>query len=245
MNTRTLQRLIHECQGFLDFINVQSKPDLVFVNKKGVNEYKVNHLYEPSDTIYFNTEFFKKLDYNYALLLLLHEIYHFAKQGITSIYDVTFIRDSKQWHLMQLVDVEADLQVAGYLKEKAILPSFAHYLRSLHCGNAVFRDKHVRHPKLERFIGSIVSVATLYKTDKKVVYLPQLAHNTLLFISIDFDNHQLKINRLRSEINDLEGWTATFQNASLMTPGEYINALVILSDYLHLLIKEKQYSHEA
>lgn len=245
MNTKTLQRLMHECYGFMDFMKVQSKPKLVFVKKKDVHEFVVSNLYNSSDAIYFNTELFKKLDYRYTLLVLLHEIYHYTRQGITNISDVTFIRDNKQWHFMQLVDIEADLQVAGYMKERAILPSFSSYLRTLHHGNAIFHDKDMRHPKLERFIGSIISIAMLYKTSKKIIYLPQFAYNFLLFISIDFDNHQLRVNKLQLEINDLAGWTTIFQNASFVTQDEYINALVMLSDYLHLHINEKRICHES
>ena len=91
----------------------------------------------------------------------MHEFFHLAVQKVPNKEDATKIKDDYGDELMKLIDIEADFFTALFYKEKLGF-GLVQYLRLYHEGSNVFRDKWIRVTKLERFIGTLLSVSKMF-----------------------------------------------------------------------------------
>lgn len=230
MNKDQTASLRQSAASFISFLKLTNGPAILFVSKPSIKECKVNEYFKDKNAIYFNSDFFDEMDERFVLLLILHEIYHYAFQGIKSINDVTYIRDNRMWHLMQLCDVEADIHVAFYLKQQGVINSFEEYMQVYLRGTSIFKDKHLRQPKLERFIGSISSIRELFLQNKKIVYLPSLSFTSTLITVVDFSKASFVYTKTSLPIEHLKGWEKVYQGFDSMTEKEYVSHVTRLSD---------------
>jgi hypothetical protein len=224
-----IKYLALEADAYLDYLGVENKPAIHFVSMKGIKEYKINEYFSEAYAIYFNIDFFEEMDMNYALLIILHEIYHYSVQGVKGMDEVTQMRDHKLWHLMQSCDVEADMRVAEYMRYRGFLTNFAEYLHIYFQGILVFKDTKMRLPKLERFIGSIVSTGHKLQSSFDVVFLPFI-HSDVAIISIVDFNCAGHFGYYQMHTADLQSWQALYVSGSSMDESEFIDSIIDLTN---------------
>jgi hypothetical protein len=223
-----INSLKQRCLEFIEFLKIENVPSIEFVEKEGVNEYKVNEYFDGENTLYFNILFFNEMEVNYVLLILLHEIVHFSEQGVKDFSDVNTIRDNNNWSFMQLFDVHADLRVVDFLRKTTNNFSFKTYVRLLYKGVTVFRDKKIRYPKLERFVGSLTSIYYFFYSGKNIVLLPKLQSGNSFLAKVNFSKGHFEYLPLEMK-EELSKWEFIFQHAALFTEEEYITQLTNLS----------------
>lgn len=112
-------------------------------------------------TVAFNTFTRKDCSFEYFTSIVLHEFFHLAVQKVPNKEDATKIKDDFGGELMKLIDIEADFFTALFYKEE-LGYGLVRYLKLYHEGSKVFRDKWIRVGKLERFIGTLLSVSKMF-----------------------------------------------------------------------------------
>lgn len=229
MKQFTINYLVQETDAYLDYLGVGDKPALHFVSMKGIREYKVNEFYCEAYALYFNTDFFEGMDLKYALLIILHEIYHYSVQGVKGMDEVTQMRDHKLWHLMQSCDVEADMRVAEYMRHRGFLTNFAEYLHIYFQGILVFKDTRMRLPKLERFIGSMVSTGHKLQSSFDVVFLPFIHSDVAIISIVDFHSAG-HFGYYQMQMDDLQSWQRLYISGSSMNEADFIAAISELTN---------------
>jgi hypothetical protein len=235
MKAKTLNDLENAASLFISYLQLETPPNLIFEKVKGVQECKTNASIE-KNTIWFNTWFLNKLSFDFAVLIVLHEIFHFSKQGIKTQNEVAEMRYGYLWPFMQLYDIEADLFVIAHLQDKNIKFTFDHYLKILYREGAVFKNTSIRQVKLERFIGSLVSIKLFYKTNTIKLYLPKIYLNSLTLISVHFDARHLKHECFEFPTEYLELWKKVYQDCSNLSETEYVDLINRLIDKFCLQI---------
>src|SRR5437868_2726476 len=93
--------------------------------------------------VYFNTSVYQIGNLNFYITVILHEAYHLFAQRLPNKEDATQVKDDFTNELMKLIDIQADLHVAWYFQKKWGM-SFEEYLKILHSGSTIFKDKDVR-----------------------------------------------------------------------------------------------------
>lgn len=118
----------------------------------------------------FNTFTKKDCSSDYYKSIILHEFFHLAVQRVPNKEDAVKIKDDFGDELMRLIDIEADFFTALYFKEVRGF-TMVQYLKLYYEGSKVFRDKWIRIGKLQRFIGTLLSISKMFleNIDKKVV----------------------------------------------------------------------------
>lgn len=116
---------------------------------------------EKNKTISFNTFVRNKCSANYYKSIVLHEFFHLAVQKVPNKDDAVKIKDDFGDELMRLIDIEADFFTALFYKEELgfTLPQ---YLTIYFEGSQVFSNKWIRIGKLERFIGTLLSICKMF-----------------------------------------------------------------------------------
>jgi len=111
--------------------------------------------------ISFNTFCRKHCSFEYFQSIVIHEFFHLAVQKVPSKEDATRVKDDFGEQLMKLIDIEADFFTALFYKE-ILGYSLVGYLKLYHEGSKVFKDKWIRMGKLERFIGTLLSISKMF-----------------------------------------------------------------------------------
>lgn len=241
MNLNIKSQIRAEAEGFIKHLKLKSQPQIFFVEKAGVEEAKVNEFFPDDKTsIYFNTAFLQKLNVQFAIIIMLHEIYHFAKQGIKTVKDVSEMRYGHLWSFMQLYDIEADLKVVEYLVAQNVVGTFAQYLSILHEGAGTFKNPSIRLPKLERFIGSLITIKLFFGQNGGTMHLPKLYLNWLMLISVNSNEGTMHFSNFDYGTEDLEKWKRVYQDASLFSRAEYVVEATALAEALLNKIDNEQ-----
>jgi hypothetical protein len=131
----------------------------------------------------FNTYVTANCSFNYFRMIVLHECFHLFVQGVPNKSDAKRLKDDFGDGFMKLFDIEADYYTAMYYKEvehASLVDVFALY----HEGTKIFGDPNIRTPKVERFIGSVLSIANAYfknpaarqTTKENDLYLPTITN---------------------------------------------------------------------
>ncbi|MBE9602652.1 hypothetical protein [Pedobacter sp. MC2016-24] len=224
MNAKIINELKARIEKFIIFLQLDKKPNVFFTHAYGVEEC-ISDAKPETNSIWFNTYFLEKLDFDYALLIILHEIFHFSKQGIQTKQQVAELRYGNLWPFMQIFDIEADLYVVEYILSENPDYSFNQYLSLLYSGASTFRNSTIRQVKLERFIGSLVSIKRYFDTRERKLYLPKLYLNIITLISIQYDFLHLHHVCFDISTEYLEEWKTAFQDAGRLSEDEYLNLL--------------------
>lgn len=217
--------LLKIASNYLVSLKLANPPEIHFVSLPDIKEARVDEFLGGPTCLYFNLDFFIGMNEIYAQLIIIHEIYHFVKQGLIGIHCVTNLRDSHLWSLMQISDIEADVETAIYLSACGVLRSFDYYVEILHQGAKTFRDKKMRFVKLERFIGSLLSIRHVLETGDRIVYLPFLHCDTILITSINYCNKNLNFQWLPLNYETLSHWKIVFQDACLLDETTYVREI--------------------
>jgi hypothetical protein len=167
----TKKRLLDGLYDFQSYLGLEEQWEFKLVSFGSSNELMQS---AGERSIQFNQDFLQKSSLDFTFLVFIHEAYHAIKQGVVDKSQVNTIRDSVGWLVMQLLDVEADLITAKYLKERHLF-SLLDYLFIHQKGAQLFINSTPRRPKFERFIGTMLSVHRLYQHQEEAIYLPNLS----------------------------------------------------------------------
>lgn len=113
----------------------------------------------------FNTFYKKDCSPDYYKSIILHEFFHLAVQRVPNKEDAVKIKDDFGDELMRLIDIEADFFTALYFKEMKGF-TLVQYLNLYYEGSKVFADKWIRIGKLQRFIGTLLSISKMFLTNR-------------------------------------------------------------------------------
>lgn len=128
----------------------------------------------------FNPAITAQCSYRYYEMVVLHECFHLFVQNIPNKDDAKRVKDDFGDVTMKLLDIEADYFTAMFLREHQGA-TLVDILKLLYEGSRVFADPHVRTTKLERFIGSLLSIAAphvdpRWRNTDVSLYLPTLGN---------------------------------------------------------------------
>ncbi|NEO33473.1 MAG: hypothetical protein F6K36_24225 [Symploca sp. SIO3C6] len=108
--------------------------------------------------------------------MVLHDWYHNVAQGIHGSPYVEMVRTFFDERTMLILDVDADTAIYKFLQH-SIGVTFDSYCRDvLFGGNLVFPNRELRIPKIERFLGSILSLWHINKSDNRRIFFPSLGN---------------------------------------------------------------------
>lgn len=124
----------------------------------------------------FNPVILAQCSYRYYEMVVLHECFHLFVHNVPNKDDAKRVKDDFGEVMMKMLDIEADYYTAMFLKEHQGA-TLVDIFRLMYEGRRVFADPHVRPTKLERFIGSILSIAAPYidpkwRSSEVNLYLP-------------------------------------------------------------------------
>lgn len=188
--------------------------------------------------VHFNTYILSDCSFDYLRLVIIHECYHLFVQGLPNKSDVKRLRDDFGWNFMTLLDIEADYWAAMYFKEVervSLVDMFSLYYE----GSRIFGDPDIRLPKLERFIGSILSVANSYfskPTGREMAKNNELYLATIGNIPTDETIHILLCRRnnfclgeLKMGYSDFVTLKKCYTWSEKQSRAEYVETLITLT----------------
>jgi hypothetical protein len=164
--------------------------------------------------VHFNAYVTARCSVEFFRMIVLHECFHLFVQGVPNKSDAKRLKDDFGDVFMKLFDIEADYYTAMYYKEQrhaSLVDVFSLY----HQGTDIFGDPDIRLPKLERFIGSILSIANAYfrnpsakqATRDNELYLPAIGN-----ILTEERIHTMILRRNHFALGELETNTYDFMN---------------------------------
>ena len=162
----------------------------------------------------------------FGAIVILHDLYHNLKQNVQSLDDVNIIRDLFGQNEMLMIDIDADVEIFIFFK-KYYNYSFIKYLDTLYDGLSVFHDNTTRLPKVQRFIGSIISIYVSEKSDR-VIYFPSLSKISDNLYLISSSKNGLQFNKTQIHQHELDEIVEILKNPKLKTKDEFI---VILDSF--------------
>ncbi|KAA5533969.1 hypothetical protein [Paenimyroides baculatum] len=124
----------------------------------------------------FNPIMRNKVSFEFFEIVILHEFFHLLVQGVPNKDDVTKIKDYFSADFMSLIDIEADFYVALYLKETKFFNNRDYWNLYFENNSKIFNGKWIRNKKIERFIGSMLTIYDLFQNDliSFNLYLPSI-----------------------------------------------------------------------
>jgi 8-oxo-dGTP diphosphatase len=151
----------------------------------------------------------------FIAIVVLHDLYHNLKQGISSHDEVLLVRDVFDYSTMLLMDIDADLEIYKFFVKYYDF-NFQKYIETLYQGGDVFRNTIARMPKMQRFLGSMMSIYHLGNSNQKVIYFPNLTkiHDKIFVLAI---SDGIKFNQLQADHKEVEIVIDTFQNSNKYT----------------------------
>jgi Zn-dependent peptidase ImmA (M78 family) len=188
----------------------------------------------PAGVVEFNTFILGRASFEFYELVVLHEAFHLFLQNVPNKSDVRRIRDSFDDLPVHLLDVQADYYSARYLKDRR-QRSLGQILALYHQNHKVFTDTDIRVPKLERFIGSVISIVGMFEarganslTASARLYLPAIA-NVVTEGRIDLIIMRASLLRFESRmlpVGALIDIKSCYKEAAEYSPNRYIESLV-------------------
>lgn len=112
-------------------------------------------------SISFNALLRERCSAEYYRSIVLHEYFHLVVQRVPNKSDAIRVKDDFGEQLMKLIDIEADFFTALYQKEE-LNYSIIGYLKLYFEGGRAFSDPWIRVGKLERYIGTILSICKMF-----------------------------------------------------------------------------------
>lgn len=108
--------------------------------------------------------------------ILIHELFHLDVQNLPNKDDARRVMRTLGFSRMGFFDVEADVATARFLRGVRGL-TLIEYLRLIYEGTLIFGDPTVHLSKVNRFLGTLISVCRMYlrsPEEEPCVYLPCL-----------------------------------------------------------------------
>ena len=189
---------------------------------------------EAKGDVNFNSYVIGKCSFEYFEIIVIHECFHLFVQALPNKSDARMIKHGFGETTMKMLDIEADYFTALYYKQSKdanlvdILSLYAE-------GSRVFGDPRVLVPKLERFIGSILSITNLYfaypnntEVLENDLYLPTIAGvhtEDVLHVVISRNAHFLMAH-IRANWQDFQNLAKAYTHTGDLTVKGYVGLLV-------------------
>ncbi len=213
-----------------DLSHIDHVVDMPFANADWVMKVDTK-----KSSISFNTYVFQKCSFEYYQSILVHEFFHLAVQKVPNKEDATRVKDDFGEPLMKLIDIEADFFTALFFKEK-LGYSLVKYLELYFEGSTVFSDNRIRTSKLERFIGTLLSISKMFidhpKASQKVtdcdLYLPTITPvytESSLHVLVIRKEH-IYFDEIQAEYGDFVQIKECYTNVDTLTKKGYIEHLL-------------------
>ena len=179
------------------------------------------------NTLKVNSSILTNSNVFFGSLVVLHDLYHNVTQKIDSMTEVNAIRDLFGQNEMLMIDIDADLEIYIFFK-KYYNYTFIKYLDTLYSGMTVFNDKNTRLPKLQRFIGSIISIY-MSDTVNRTVYYPSLSKISNIMYLYAMSGEGIKIYKIDIVQKSVDDILKILQNPNEITKDEFIEELLKFS----------------
>jgi hypothetical protein len=184
--------------------------------------------------VQFNTFITGGCSFNYYRMVVLHECFHLFAQDLPNKSDAKRVKDDFGDSFMKLLDIEADYYTALYYKEvehASLVDIFALFYE----GSKIFGDPKIRTGKVERFIGAVLSIASVYfrnplakPTKEKQLLLPNISNIPMeesIHILILRANH-FSVGEIHAELHDLANVKRCYTKVGEMGVREYVETLL-------------------
>ncbi len=182
----------------------------------------------------FNTFLTSKCTFDFYRMVVLHECFHLFVQHVPNKCDAKRVKDSFGDAFMKLLDIEADYYTAMYYKEVE-RASVVDIFSLLYEGSKTFRDSWIRPGKVERFIGTILSIAKAYFrnprakwTREKELFLPDISNISMenrINILVQKGNH-FCAGEINVDNSDLDNIRKCYRQADTMGVQSYVESLL-------------------
>jgi hypothetical protein len=180
--------------------------------------------------VQFNSFIRTKCSFRYFVNVILHECFHLFAHDLPNKSDAKRLRDDFGDEAMRVLDIEADFFVAEYFRHSKGY-GLERNLQLLYEGGKVFGDPKTRVGKLERFVGSILSIANAYFEDSEAgsrkLFLPTvkniLTENSLHVIIMS--NRCSSIGEIDASIEDFKRINRCYTMANTISRHEYVSTL--------------------
>ena len=186
------------------------------------------------DEAQFNTYVANRCSFDFFRFVVLHECFHLFVQDVPNKSDAKRLKDDFGDVVMKLLDVEADYYTAIYYKEierASLVDLFALF----HEGGKIFADPRIRAPKVERFIGTVLSLANAYfkNPGKKQVkesdlYLPSISNiptEETIHILISTKDHFI-VGQIQADFEDFKKMKMCYAQLDRMRLKSYVHTLL-------------------
>jgi 8-oxo-dGTP diphosphatase len=215
--------------NYYEYLNIQENTPIIEIedlpNGKNIETYPIQNLLKVDSKILTKSNVF------FGAIVILHDLYHNLKQNIQSIDDVNTIRDLFGQNEMLIVDIDADIEIFIFFK-KYYNYTFVKYLDTLYDGLNVFHDNTTRLPKVQRFIGSIISI---YISEKggRIIYFPSLSKISDSMYLLSFSKNGLQFNKTEIHQIEIDQIVELLKKPKSKTKTEFISILENFCKKIH------------
>lgn len=204
---------------------------------------------EKNQTVSFNTILRKSCSFEYFKSIIIHEFFHLAVQKVPNKDEAIKIKDDFGGELMKLIDIEADFFTALFYKE-VLNYSLIKVLNLFYEAGQVFGDKWIRKTKLERYLGTLLSITKMFFNNPNKVplvlqfdlYLPSISPMYLeenMHVLVLRKEH-IYFEEINATLSDLLPIRKCYTNIDTFTLKGYINEILnFTSKALSLPIPKK------
>lgn len=184
--------------------------------------------------VQFNPFVTSKCSFEYFELIVIHECFHLFVQDLPNKADARMIKHGFGESIMKMLDIEADYYTAVFYKEvknASLVDILALYAE----GSRVFGDPRVLTPKMERYIGSILSICNVYfnhPNKSKIVeadlYLPTIdgIHTEETLYVVISRNFHFMLDQIHANAKDFSELKKAYTNTGGLTTSGYVELLI-------------------
>jgi hypothetical protein len=180
----------------------------------------------------FNPSIIAQCSYRYYEMVVLHEVFHLFVQNIPNKIDAKRVKDDFGDVTMKLLDIEADYFTAMFLVDHQGA-TLVDILKLFYEGSRVFADPDVRITKLERFIGSILSISAphldpRWRSTDSNLYLPTIGNiptEESIHILV-LGNTNCRLSTIRASYQDFYDMKLCFTMAEEKSVRGYVSQLI-------------------
>jgi hypothetical protein len=184
--------------------------------------------------VQFNSYIRTKCSFSYFVNVILHECFHLLAHDLPNKSDAKRLRDDFGEEAMRVLDIEADFFVAEYFRHKRGYDLKTN-LGIFYEGGKVFGDSKTRIGKLERFVGSILSISNAYfegsRAGTRKLFLPTVKNiltESSLHVII-MNNHCSSIGEIDASTEDFKRINLCYTMAHTISRHEYVSTLLEFS----------------
>jgi hypothetical protein len=195
---------------------------------------------EQKNRVSFNTQLLNdgNCSFDYYKSILVHEFFHLVVQKVPNKEDATTVKDDFGDQLMKLIDIEADFFTAMFFRDYLKF-GLVNYLRLYFEGSKAFTDRRIRTIKLERFIGTLLSIVKMFtnpslgKGENPTwdLYLPSISPiytDESLHVLVVKKEH-IYFDEIKANYNDFASIKLCYANIDTLTTKGYIKQLIDFS----------------